>query len=161
MSASPAFLVPGRLVETKDSKGPSISTFPVEHQGILIHPFDVSYLAVVKSFESRPALCDPVDYSSPGSPVHGILQARIQDGLPCPPPRDLPQPGIVLTCLTSPALSGGFFTVNATWEALYLAVAMPNGITDSMHMSLSKLWGFVMDREAWRAVIHGVAKSWT
>ena len=35
------------------------------------------------------------------------------------------------------------------------------GITDSMGMSLSRLWGFVMDGEAWRAVIHGVTKSRT
>ena len=53
--------------------------------------------------QSRLTLCDPVDYSPPGSSVHGILQARILEWVACPPPGDLPQPGIKPTSPVSPA----------------------------------------------------------
>ena len=44
--------------------------------------------------ESCPTLCDPMDSSSPGSSVHGILQARILEWLPFPSPGDLPNSGV-------------------------------------------------------------------
>ena len=64
----------------------------------LLHRFMLLLCLVA---QSRPTLCFPMDCSPPGSSVHRILQARILDGLPCPPPRDLPKPGI---CAKSPTL---------------------------------------------------------
>ena len=55
-------------------------------------------------------LCDPMDCSPPGSSVHGILLARTLEWVPCPPPEDLPDPGIKPTSPSSPALAGAFFT---------------------------------------------------
>ena len=44
--------------------------------------------------QSCPTLCDHMDHSLPGSSVHEILHARILEWVPCPPPGDLPNPGI-------------------------------------------------------------------
>ena len=47
----------------------------------------------------------------------GFSRQEHWSGLPCPPPRDLPDPGIKPMYLMSPALAGGFFTTSATWES--------------------------------------------
>ena len=54
-----------------------------------------------------PTLCNPMDFSPPGSSVHGILQEESWSGLPFPSPGDLPNPEIEPA---SPALADGFFT---------------------------------------------------
>ena len=48
-------------------------------------------------------------------------------GLPCPPPGDLPDPGIETVSLSSPALAGRFYTTSATWEAPLEYGISPNG----------------------------------
>ena len=50
----------------------------------------------------------------------GLSRQEYWSGFPCPPLGDLPHPGIELVSLTSPALAGGFFTTNTTWETQYL-----------------------------------------
>ena len=64
-----------------------------------------------KLLQSCPVLCDPLDYSSPGFPVLGILQARILEWVSMPSSKGS-NVGSML-----PALTGGFFTTSATWEA--------------------------------------------
>ena len=58
-----------------------------------------------------------MDYSPPGASVRGTSRQEYWSGLPCPPPGDLPDPGIERVSLMSPALAGRFFTTSATWEA--------------------------------------------
>ena len=67
-----------------------------------------------------------MDSSPPGSSVHGILQARIWNGWPCPPPVDLPDLEIEPASFMSPALASGFFTTGATWEAHDKGMMEPN-----------------------------------
>ena len=56
-------------------------------------------------------LCNPMNGSSPGSFVHGILEARVLEWVPHPPPGDLPDSGIEPESLMSPTLAGRFFTL--------------------------------------------------
>ena len=78
----------------------------------------------VKSLQLCLIICDSMDCSPTGSSwdsVHGILfmgfsRPEYWSGLPCPPPEDLPNPGIKPGSRTSPALAGGFFNTSTTWE---------------------------------------------
>ena len=70
-----------------------------------------------KSLQLYQTLCDPMDYSPPGSPVHGILQARILEWVAMPSSRGSSQPRDQ-THISNISCTGRFFTTSATWEAL-------------------------------------------
>ena len=67
-------------------------------------------------------LCNPVECSPPGSSVHGdsLDKDTGVSEFPCPPPGELPNPGVEPTSCASPALAGRLFTTGATWETLFL-----------------------------------------
>ena len=61
----------------------------------------------------------------------GLSRQEYWSGLPCPPPGDLPNPGIEPMSLTSPALAGVFFTINAIWEVhqdIYIITSVINDV---------------------------------
>ena len=68
-------------------------------------------MCVFSVTQSYLILYDLMDYSLPGSSVHGIFQGRILSELPFPSPRDLPDPEMEPTSLVSSALAGRFFTI--------------------------------------------------
>ena len=89
-----------------------LQTVFITYTGICVH---------AKSLQSCPTLCNPIDCSPP-SQAHlsvGFSSQEYYSGLPCPPPGDLPGPGIKPASLMSSALAGRFFTTSATWEAPY------------------------------------------
>ena len=77
-----------------------------------------------KLLQSCQTLCDSIDCSPPGSSAHGILQARIWSGLPCPPPGDPLDPGIEPMSLMPPAAAGRSFTTSTPWEAPLIALPL-------------------------------------
>ena len=70
----------------------------------------------VKSLQSCLTLCDPWTVVRQVSPSLGLSRQEYWSGLPCPPPGNLPDPGIEPSSLTSPALTHTFFITSATWE---------------------------------------------
>ena len=67
--------------------------------------------------QSCPTLCYLVDCSPSGSSIHGILQARILEWVSMPSSWGSSRPRDKTHILMSPAMTGGFFTTSATWEA--------------------------------------------
>ena len=86
----------------------------------LAHSKVTYWCTCAKSLQLCQTLCNPMDCSPPGSSVHEILQARILEWVACPPPGDLPNPGMEPASLMSSALAGVFFTTSAIWEAIYI-----------------------------------------
>ena len=73
--------------------------------------------ACAKLLQSYRTLCDPIDCSLSGFLSMRLSRREYQSGLPCPPPGDLPDPGVETVSFMSPALADGLFTTSATWKA--------------------------------------------
>ena len=100
-------------------------------------------MCCAKSPQPCPNLCDPMDRNA--SSVHGILQARRLELLPCPPPGGLPIVGTELVSLMSLALAGEFFTTSATgkwkWKLLScVGLFATSWTTQSTESSRPECW---------------------
>ena len=97
--------------------------------------FEVTMCVHAKLLQSCPTLRNPMNCSHQAPQFMGFSR-QYWSGLPCPPPGDLPDSGIKLTSLTSPALAGGFFTTSSTWEVQGSTLSNPfNLITSSKTLS--------------------------
>ena len=98
----------------------------------------------------------------------GFYREEYWSGLPCPPPGDLPDPGIKPMSLKSPALAGTFFTISATWEAhVHLLLLFMSLISQTLFMRLFSLrviyrnkilLSVVIDKSQLFRIVHGTEK---
>ena len=89
-----------KTVHYRSSKLQSIEEFRLRGKQISSEHIICLHVCVL----SHVQLCNPMDCSPPGSSAHRIVQARILDGLPCPPPGDFPDPEIESESPVAPAL---------------------------------------------------------
>ena len=81
-----------------------------------------------KSLQLCPTLCDPMDYSLPGSSVHGILRARILEQVAMPSSRESSQSRDQTRVSLNPALAVSFFTTRATMLQLWVHIVQLKGL---------------------------------
>ena len=115
--------------------------------------------------KSYPSLCNPVD-CSPSAPLSmGFSRQESWSGLLCPPPGDLPDPGIKPASLMSSALAGRFFTTSVTWEVPLSRKSppQPQSTSSLLSLSLDKLasfshWRFLREGAAFPEQVQGQAQ---
>ena len=101
------------------------------------------------------SLCNSIDGSLPDSSHSmGFSRQEYWGGLPCPPPGNLPDPGIKPASLTSPALAGGFFTTSATWEPLFYGGCYLSHLVSSVILTSI----FDVLHNFWKSLIHYLFK---
>ena len=107
--------------------------------------------------QSSPTLCDPMDpRGPPGSSVHGIFQAKFWSGLPCPPPGDLPHPGIVPATPGSPSLQEDSLLLSHCRSPNDLVVHVKNkALSGSLteHEIQNSCSFLVLCRQTWRTLL--------
>ena len=90
--------VKGNLYSPNKRGTVKVNNVNFKDRGEIVRSLFVIFISLLRDCclvaQSCLTLCDPMDCSSPGSSVHGILQARILEWLPFPLPGDLPDPGI-------------------------------------------------------------------
>ena len=96
--------------------------------------FNYVHVCVLSRF-SRVQLCDPVDCSLPDSSAHGCSRQEYWSGLPCPPPGDLPDPGIETSSPVSPALQVDFLPLSH-WVSPFQLCTCPLITSTSQRLAL-------------------------